>query len=248
MTNDQDPNSQTNIRGEEQSVNDDQVGSQRPVTKLDPSNIPLELHPLIPYAEKWGIRDEKLQRSLLHKASPTELEEVCQALIPAWDDVWKFVNSRPSSNEPLSYEVRIFGALLTTFDEAGKILQERMPQKWLEIIGWPEKFPGSKVAPAKLPLELYPLIPYAEKWVIEDDVVRDTAIGIASEAEIKDLISSVNQIGVETVRRLALKMTEDETREAEGYILLTLLELVEDAEFLLRTRGQSIQDSDTKSE
>jgi hypothetical protein len=223
MSDKQETNPQANVKGD----------LQYPVIKLDPSNVPSELHHLIPYAEKWGIEDTKLRDKLLHEAPIEEIEELCAMDAGISDDVWRFILSEAPLDVPKRHEMRVFEALKETIGPAFEIL---MPQVTLKIIGWPEKWPGAKLDPAKLPAQLHPLIPYVEKWVIEDQGVRDTVFSIATKTELEGLVTAVNQIDGETVGRLALEMTEDKKREAEGYILLTLLELVEDAEFLLRTR------------
>lgn len=132
--------------------------------KLDPTRVPPELHSLIPYAEKWGIRDESAQDALIHEASLTDLEDLYSTFTQGLDSVVGFVIAHRATGEPRSEEASIFDALWRAWREASYILKDRLPLKeWLTMVGFPEEFPGSKLDPAKLPPELHPLIPHAEK-------------------------------------------------------------------------------------
>lgn len=248
MTDDQDTNPRTGANTEEQAEGDGQTVTQRPLIKLDPANVPPELHLLIPYAEKWGIQDRELQRQLLRKAPIAEVEELCMILYPIWDEVWSFARSHSISGKSGSYEVGIFSELITASEEAGGILAKERPKRWLEIIGWPENFPAHPFDPTKIPLELKPLVPHIEKWVREDDIVRVTAMKVATNPELEEFVFTVNRIGIETVKHLALQMTDDKTRQTEGYVILEMLELAEDAEHLLRTRRESTSTDDVELE
>jgi hypothetical protein len=211
----------------ETGINDRQARIQRPVIELVSANVPPELRPLIPFAEKWGIRDQALQRKLLHEAPLAEIEELCVILYPLWHSINRFSMSYLSPDEPGDYEVRVFNAFSAVFEEAFSILKQKKPARVLEIIGWPEAFPGPKLDPAKLPPELHPLILFAEKWVIYDDGVRDNVLRVATNEELEELLLAVNQIGGEVVRDLAFKMIDDETRKEEGYIFALLMDLVD---------------------
>src|SRR6185295_13983843 len=104
-----------------------------------------------------------------------------------------------------------------------------MPERWLEVIGWPESFPVMPYDPAKLPPEFQPLIPYIEKWVRNDDAVRWLALELAPDQEHDDLLSTCDQIGGDGVIRPILSEMFDEkdkTREKEAYVVALLMEMV----------------------
>lgn len=227
MIDDQNPDEQTNTSSGEQQANDGQSEGKQPIIKLDPANVPPELHPLIPYAEKWGISDRELQRELLRKAPLAEIEELYAILYPIWESTWRFATSEKSPDILGNYEVGIFDAFLSVFSEASSILNEEMPERWLEIVGGPGKYPVFPFDPAKFPPELQPLIPHIKKWAKEDDGIRDTVIRVAPDVELEELVTIVNQIDEELIRDLAFKMLEDKTQEDEGYALLILMELVD---------------------
>ena len=130
--------------------------------KLNPAYIPHTLHSLIPYAEKWGVSDKNFQLKMLHEASIEEVESLCIILYPHWDEMNTFIWSHPSDEKIGSYEVETFTAFRPVFEEAFSILGDQRPLRVLEIIGWPEAWPGFKPDPTKLPYELHPLIPFIE--------------------------------------------------------------------------------------
>ena len=238
MTGDQNSNTSTNESGD-QLGNGVQTGTECPVRKLNPIQVPLELHPLIPYVEKWGINDKKLQRKLLREAPLAEIEELYAILYPIWDNTWRFATSELSPEGLGSYEMKIFDNFRSVFSEASSILSEDMPQRWLEIIGWPEAFPSRKLDPVRVPAKLKTLIPYVEKWVLEDDSVRDVAIRVATSAELEEFVSTVNRVGSEETKHLALQMIDEEPQKTDGYILLEMLEVAETADYELRNRNSS---------
>ena len=47
---------------------------------LDPKNIPEPFHPLIPFAEKWGIRDDGFLDQAIDEASIAELRNLISAI------------------------------------------------------------------------------------------------------------------------------------------------------------------------
>jgi len=228
------PDRRRQLSGENQSK------IQHPDITIDPNYVPPELQFLIPYAKKWGVQDKEIQQELLHAAAQAELEELYKVVQPAFDDIDSFVMLHQLPNELGSNEARVFDALQGAALEANDILAEVMPRKeWLKLIGWPERFPGPKLDPMKFPPELHPIIPYAEKWVIEDDIIRSYVLEESTNKELQEFLADVNQIGLETIRKLALNMTEDEMLKEEGYILLKMLELAERAELLLKMRNHS---------
>jgi hypothetical protein len=52
------------------------TADNRPTIQLDPSKVPVGLHPLIPLAERFGISDDLIREDVVAKASPAEVEEL----------------------------------------------------------------------------------------------------------------------------------------------------------------------------
>jgi hypothetical protein len=231
----QDSDSKHLSGGAEQSVSHSQSDTEPPVIRIDPAHVPPELHPLIPYVEKWGINDLDRQRKILQEAPLSEIEHLCVILYTAWDAVNKFT-VLSSSDELENPEKKTFDAFRAVFHEAFSILGDKKPKRMLEIIGWPESYPGPKLNSAIVPPELHPLIPFVEKWVISDEGVRWTALKATTHAELEELVVAVNQIGNHIVRELSFKMLDDETQQEAGYVFALLMELVDEAELLLRQR------------
>jgi hypothetical protein len=134
---------------EQASDTDDQQNpAPRPVIQINAANVPPELHFLIPYAEKWGIVDRELLDVLMDEASAEELEGLNNVVSPALKDIDEAVWHPPLWGTP---EALIFRALVRAKRVA-----------WLKMTGWPENYPNPKINPDHMPLELHPLIPYAE--------------------------------------------------------------------------------------
>jgi hypothetical protein len=195
--------------------------------KIDSSKVPSELQTLIPYAEKWGIPNKDLQSKRLHEASLEEVENLCTVMYPLWDEWNTFLWSHQSDENLSNYEVNTFEAFRPVFEEAFSILGEKKPRKLLEIIKWPEEWSSAKLDPTKLPPELLPLIPFVEKWVIEDEGVRWTAIKIITDAEVKELLSIVDQISYERMDDLIYTTLDSESLREERYTFARLMELVD---------------------
>jgi len=219
--------------------NDRKLGKSAPHHLIDPNHVPPELHPLIPYAEKWGIPDRELQKNLLYAAPLQEIQEMYKILYPLWDEVWKFTQSDLPRDHPSSYSVTVFDCFRDSFGIAGNILANNMPESWIEIIGWPESFPVIPYNPAKIPPELQPLIPYIEKWVRNDDAARSLAVKIAPHSERDEVLSICDQIGEDVIRSLIGEMFEenDGTHKMEAYVIALLMEIVDEIRF--QKRGHS---------
>jgi hypothetical protein len=202
--------------------------------KLDPARVPLPLQPLIPIAERWGLADLKLQEKLLHELPLNEVESLYTTLYPLWDEIDQFTRLVPG--ELASQEVRAFNGLYSVLSEAFVMLSQMNPARALEIVGYPEAFPRIKFDAARLPQELQPIIPHAVKWVIEDDGIRHMAIDVASSDALDGLKAAVDGIGRERVEALARNMVESKERETEGYVFLILLELADQAAYILQRR------------
>jgi hypothetical protein len=90
---------------------------------LDPSKIPQQLWPLMPYASFWGISDDVLRDTLVQEAS-----------IPAKRDLKKVVDvfesllmdwlAGPEASDPVPTDEYVaYAALLMAADVAGSILR-----------------------------------------------------------------------------------------------------------------------------
>ncbi len=237
--------------------------------KLDYTNVPSELHFLVPLAEKWGINNRDLLDTLLRKESPTYLENLIKAV-----DSLAIAKALyfPPLDQPDSLEAKTFRLLILAAGRAGNILNEAKwqvnplgdseiakqaylndpPEQdgkvWLKEIGWPELYPGIRLDTAKVPEELHSLLPYIEKWITDDDGVRLTLIEVANDDELEALVSVVKQIGKEKIRSIAGKLVYDETRHSEGIYILILVEQAENAEYELKSRRSDLPKSDISSE
>lgn len=218
-----------------------------PNPRVNPTNVPPELHPLIPHAEKWGIPDRKLQEALLREAPLSEIESLDQIIHSFSDDFWKFIDMHLPSEPQGSYELQIFNDFYWGFDEVGAILREKMPARWLEINGWPQAFRDSTIDPAKVTPELQPLVPYANKWAPREEFIREALISIAPTTELEEFITIVNRMGVDQIRSAAVKMGYDVNLQ-EGYALVLLTDLVGFAERELKKRHSSMQSNKTEGD
>ena len=61
------------------------VAANRPVVKLNPARVPIDLQPLIPYAELWGVGDDLIRGDMLRSAAPEALEDL-KRVIELFDD------------------------------------------------------------------------------------------------------------------------------------------------------------------
>ena len=83
---------------------------------LSPSNIPIELRPLLPLAEKYGVADDSERERLVREASPAELREL-RATIQTHDDALDAWLAGPESFGPVySDEYIAFSAMRMAAD------------------------------------------------------------------------------------------------------------------------------------
>jgi hypothetical protein len=216
------------------------LGVRNSFMSINPANVLPELHILIPYAEKWGISDHKLQSKLLREASIEEILEIYEITVPLWDDMWGFTLSHPNPDDPFSYEVNIFNDFRSSLNTLGNILSDAMPERFLEIIGWPENFPPFPFDPAKVPANLQPLAPYIHKWVREDDSIRRVALRVATTAELEGFVAAIENIGRKLISELAVELYAGATAKDEGATLFILLEMGDAAEWELKDRSATI--------
>lgn len=83
---------------------------------LDPSRVPEELRPIIPYVEIWGVRDDYERDELIDQA-PQQAKDDLRALIGALDDKFDNWLAGPEANQPrLSEEYVAFSNLRIAHD------------------------------------------------------------------------------------------------------------------------------------
>ena len=223
--------------------------------KLDPANVPPELHFLIPFAEKWGVRDRDLRQALLKQASHAELEELNRVVTLAERqyDLVKALIFPPLED---TAEADAFGAMMMAAGGASGILLE---ERWRNAPPKPPRNPSKppealpsepppetvyipstrlpiKINPANVPPEFHSLIPYAEKWGTDDEIMAEESMAQISTEEFQEFLSAITQVGENIVRKRALKMSYDETQHVEGMFLLKMLMAAEAVEVELEWR------------
>jgi hypothetical protein len=159
-----------------------------------------------------------------------EVEKMYETLHLHWDVVWEFTKRDLPREHPTSYSVAVFDRFRDAFSIAADILIDSVPERWLEIIGWPESFPVMPYDPAKIPPKLQLLIPYLEKWVRSDDYVRWLALKIAPRQEHDALLSTCDQIGgYVLIQSIVSEMFDenDRAREDEAYVVALLMQMVD---------------------
>lgn len=68
--------------------------------RLDPSNVPSELSPLLPWAERWGIGDDGAREEAVDEAPLEDLEALAHCLDSVPDDVLVGWLAGPESENP----------------------------------------------------------------------------------------------------------------------------------------------------
>jgi hypothetical protein len=85
--------------------------------QINPKNVPEMLHPLIPYAEKWGVEDESV-KELIYNTPIEELKELIKAVsefATEGFDEWMLAGA---NNPTLTVEIIAFDSLITAYDFA----------------------------------------------------------------------------------------------------------------------------------
>jgi hypothetical protein len=94
--------------------------------RLDPKNIPEPFHPLIPYAEKWGISDDGYLDEAIDEASLNELRDLVKTVsefdAEGFDD-WLSNRGTPD----ITREWVAFVSLINAHDLAKSRLQSMSP-------------------------------------------------------------------------------------------------------------------------
>lgn len=82
--------------------------SRSPRVALDRANVPEELHPLLQYAEFWGVADDMKREALVEEA-PAPVKKNLKDIVTAYDDLldkWlagEEASSANPSNEYVAY-------------------------------------------------------------------------------------------------------------------------------------------------
>ena len=96
----------------------------RPIIKLDSSNVPDNLKHLVPLAEKWGIGDDIIRNDFIGKSPDSEKTQLHDALYPVYEQITEWLDS--FAEKPLSDEAAAFMYMQGSLDEMGiYILEEK---------------------------------------------------------------------------------------------------------------------------
>lgn len=89
-----------------------------PKVRLSPKKVPEALHPLIPYAEFWGMTSEDSREELVD-SGPRDLVMNMKAVVLSFQKTWEDWLTGPASNRrPLSPEYLAFTAMVMAADSA----------------------------------------------------------------------------------------------------------------------------------
>lgn len=93
---------------------------------LDPSNVPSELAPLLPWAEEWGIGDDVYRNDKVVSASNSQLEALVRSIDGIRDEDLIGWLAGPASYDPKpSAEYIAITCLTMAIDYAEAILRKR---------------------------------------------------------------------------------------------------------------------------
>jgi hypothetical protein len=92
------------------------TAENRPVIKIEPENVPINLRDLITMAEKWGICDDIIRVDFEEKASDKEKEEFKTCLTERTKEIAAWLDSFPNG-KTMSQEASHFMYMLEALDE-----------------------------------------------------------------------------------------------------------------------------------
>lgn len=92
------------------------TAENRPSIKLDPSRIPAELHPLIPFAEQFGVSDDLIREDIVAKTSAADLKDFKAAFSRFQAPLLAWLGGPEAVQKPHSAEYIAFSAMLMAFD------------------------------------------------------------------------------------------------------------------------------------
>jgi len=92
------------------------TAENRPVIKIDPETVPLNLRDLIAMAEKWGICDDIIRDDFEEKAGDKEKEEFKTRLSGRTKEITAWLDSF-SNGRTMTHEAAHFMYMLEALDE-----------------------------------------------------------------------------------------------------------------------------------
>jgi hypothetical protein len=84
--------------------------------KVNPANVPNDLRPLIPLAERWGIGDDVDREAALARATQAERQKLRQAVEAHASKITEWLDSF-GADEPMSDEAAAFMYMQLAVDE-----------------------------------------------------------------------------------------------------------------------------------
>lgn len=94
--------------------------------------------------------------------------------------------------------------------------------------------------PQRVPKEIVPILPMAERWGVADDFEREHALQNASIADLHDLVACLDTIDPELLSDWLCGSESYATKPSEEYIAVTCLTMaVESAKLRLRSLESS---------
>lgn len=93
----------------------------RPVIKLNPDRVPVQLRDLIPLAEKWGVGDDIIRGDLIDKASDAERRELVNALKDRYEQISSWLDSVGA--DQMTDEMAAFMYLMEASEEARTLVK-----------------------------------------------------------------------------------------------------------------------------
>ena len=87
------------------------TAANRPTITLDPSRVPVSLHPLIPLAERWGIADEVIRDDVFSQGSASEIQHLTTMLREHDDALDAWLGGPESFSHSPSPEYVAFSAM-----------------------------------------------------------------------------------------------------------------------------------------
>jgi hypothetical protein len=97
--------------------------SQAPGRLLDRSNVPNELHELIPYAEKWGLSDDTLREELVANSSRETLADLVAKVTAANPALSRWLRGTEAQLPRPSPEYIAFSAMRMLADDLRSTLK-----------------------------------------------------------------------------------------------------------------------------
>jgi hypothetical protein len=94
----------------------------RPVIRLDPSQVPSNLRHLVPLAEKWGIGDDIIRGDYIDRVNDAAKRELHDSFYGPYEEITAWLSS--FGNRPLSDEAAAFMYAQGALDEMGYFILE----------------------------------------------------------------------------------------------------------------------------